>query len=254
MLSDIQELLDRYNAWLKEGSHLREVDDWVEITTPYVDRHNDQLQIYARRENGHFLLSDDGYIIRDLETSGCTLATAKRQELLKMTLNGFGVKQNHDELLVTATPENFPLRKHNLIQAMLAVNDLFYLAEPIVKSLFYEDVVAWLDESDVRYTPKVKFTGVSGYDHLFDFVIPKSKRAPERIMRAINRPRRDIAEAFLHAWTDTQQVRAKDSLAFAVLNDIGRPVPDDVPEAFTAYHIRPVLWTQRDQVREELAA
>jgi Domain of unknown function DUF1828/Domain of unknown function DUF1829 len=254
MLEDIQKLLDRYNAWLKESNNLREIGDWIEITTPYLDRHNDQIQIFARRENGHFVLSDDGYIIRDLESSGCTLATPKRQELLKMTLNGFGVRQNRDELLVTATPENFPLRKHNLIQAMLAVNDLFYLAEPIVKSLFYEDVVAWLDASDVRYTPKVKFTGVSGYDHLFDFVIPKSRQAPERILRAINRPRRDSAEAFLHAWTDTQQVRPPDSLAFAVLNDLGQQVPADVPEAFAAYNITPVLWSQRETVKAQLVA
>jgi hypothetical protein len=254
MLSDIQELLDRYNAWLKESTNLREIGEWVEITTPYLDRHNDQLQIYAKRDNDHLVLSDDGYTIRDLETSGCTLTTPKRQELLKMTLNGFGVKQNHDELLVTTTPDNFPLRKHNLIQAMLAVNDLFYLAEPVVKSLFYEDVVAWLDESDVRFTPNVKFTGVSGYDHLFDFVIPKSKQFPERILRAINAPRRNNAEAFLHAWTDTQKVRPPDSLAYAVLNDIGRTVPDDVPEAFRAYGVRPVLWSQRNEVRDELAA
>ena len=137
---------------------------------------------------------------------------------------------------------------------MLAVNDLFYLAEPIVKSQFYEDVVAWLDASDVRYTPKVKFTGVSGYDHLFDFVIPKSRSAPERILRAINRPRRDSAEAFLHAWSDTQQVRPPDSLAFAILNNMAQPVPSDVPEAFAAYNIRPVLWTRREDVRLELVA
>lgn len=254
MLSDIKELLDRYTAWLNESANLREIGEWVEITTPYIDRHNDQLQIYARRENGHFILSDDGYTIRDLEGSGCTLTTPKRQKLLRMTLNGFGVKQSQDELLVNATRENFPLRKHSLIQAMLAVNDMFYLAEPVVKSLFYEDVVAWLDASDVRYTPKVKFTGVSGYDHLFDFVIPKSRQAPERILRAINRPRRDSAEAFLHAWTDTLQVRPPDSQAYAVLNDIGRPVPEDVSEAFSAYNIRPVLWTQREEVRKQLAA
>lgn len=254
MLSDVQQLLDRYNAWLKESNNLREVGEWIEITTPYLDRHNDQLQIYAKRENNHFILSDDGYTIRDLESSGCTLTTPKRQELLKMTLSGFGVKQSHDELIVTATRENFPLRKHSLIQAMLAVNDLFYLAEPVVKSLFYEDVVAWLDASDVRYTPKVKFTGVSGYDHLFDFVIPKSRRAPERILRAINRPRRDSAEAFLHAWTDTQQIRPPDSQAYAVLNDTARLVPEDVSEAFTAYNIKPVLWSQREEVRDQLAA
>ena len=254
MLSDIEDLLQRYSLWLKESNNLREVGDWVEITTPYLDRHNDQMQIYARRENGHFVLTDDGNTIRDLEISGCVLNTPKRQELLKMTLNGFGVRHHQDQLEVTATQDNFPVRKHNLIQAMLAVNDLFYLAEPIVKSLFYEDVVAWLDESDIRFTPKVKFNGVSGYDHLFDFVIPKSRRQPERILRAINRPRRDSAEAFLHAWTDTQKVRSPESVAFALLNDIGQQVPADVPEAFAAYQIRPVLWSLRESVRIELMA
>ena len=254
MLTEMQKLLDRYNAWLKESYNLREIGDWVEITTPFLDRHNDQLQIYVRPENGHLVLSDDSYTIRDLESSGCTLRTSKRQELLKLTLNGFGVKQNQDQLQVMATSENFPLRKHNLIQAMLAVNDMFYLAEPIVKNLFYEDVVAWLDAREIRFTPKVKFTGVSGYDHLFDFVIPKSRHAPERILRAINRPRRDSAEALLHAWTDTQKVRQPDSLAFAILNDIGQPVPADVSEAFTAYSVKPVLWSHREEVLEEFAA
>jgi hypothetical protein len=41
---------------------------------------------------------------------------------------------------VHASPDNFPSRKHSLVQAMLAVNDMFYLAVPMVTSLFYEDV------------------------------------------------------------------------------------------------------------------
>ena len=104
----------------------------------------------------------------------------KRQDLLKMTLDGFGVKQNGKALQVHASTENFPPRKHNLVQAILAVNDMFYLAAPMAASLFYEDVSAWLDANDIRYTPEVKFTGKTGYDHRFDFVIPKSRQQPER--------------------------------------------------------------------------
>lgn len=78
------------------------------------------MQIYVRSENGGFVLTDDSYIIHDLEASGCKLDTEKRKDLLQMTLNGFGVKLNIDAIEVNATPENFPLRKHNLIQAMLA--------------------------------------------------------------------------------------------------------------------------------------
>ncbi|HXJ94431.1 MAG TPA: DUF1828 domain-containing protein [Terriglobia bacterium] len=191
MLQEINKLLNDYRAWLKEKTTLREVNgSWVEITTPFLDRHNDALQIYARAQNGGYLLTDDSYTIHDLEASGCKLDTEKRKDLLQMTLNGFGVKLNHEAIEVQATPETFPLRKHNLLQAMLAVNDLFYLAKPIVESLFYEDVVAWLDANDIRYTPSVKFTGISGYDHHFHFAIPKSKKQPERIVQAITRPTR----------------------------------------------------------------
>ena len=160
-----------------EKTTLRQINDWVEITTPYLDRHNDHLQIYARRRNGGFVLTDDGYTLQDLEQSGCKLDSGRRQGLLKMTLNGFGVQLNDRALEVHTSPDNFGLRKHNLVQAMLAVNDLFYLASPMVASCFYEDVVAWLDLAEIRYTPKVKFTGRSGYDHLFDFVVPRSRVA-----------------------------------------------------------------------------
>ena len=254
MLSEIQALLETYNSWLRDKTSLRELKGWVEITTPYLDRHNDSLQIYVRPDNGGLLLTDDGYTIRDLEASGCSLTTSKRHDLLKMTLNGFGVRLSGASLEVNASAESFALRKHSLIQAMLAVNDLFYLAEPMVRSLFLEDVIEWLDSSDVRYTPKVKFTGQSGYDHVFDFVIPKSRQRPERIIRALTRPSRDTAESFMHAWADTKEVRAKDSSAYAILNDIEGPVSAGVAEGLKSYQIRPVLWGRRDEVRAELAA
>ncbi|MGA2595315.1 MAG: DUF1829 domain-containing protein [Bryobacteraceae bacterium] len=253
---EIEKLLNDYRAWLKDKTTLREVSDsWIEITTPYLDRHNDALQIYARAENSGYVLTDDSYTIHDLEASGCNLHTEKRQDLLTMTLNGFGVRMNNEALEVHASPENFPARKHNLIQAILAVNDLFYLAQPVVESLFFEDVIAWLDASDIRYTPRVKFTGISGFDHLFDFVIPKSaSRQPERIVQAINRPTRETAEAFIYKWSDTREVRPAESKAYAVLNDFEQPVSGGVLDAFRNYQIHPVPWSRRAEVVTELAA
>ena len=254
-VAEIEKLMNDYRAWLKDKTTLREVDgDWIEITTPYLDRHNDALQIYTRRENGGFLLSDDSYTIQDLEASGCNLNTEKRQDLLRMTVAGFGVKLHSEALEIRATAETFALRKHNLIQAMLAVNDLFYLAKPVVESLFYEDVIAWLDVNDIRYTPKVKFTGISGFDHLFDFVMPKSRKQPERILQAINRPTRDNAEAFIYAWNDTRDVRPPESKAYAVLNDAEQTISGGVIDAFKNYQIEPVPWSHRAEVVTELAA
>ncbi|MDR4506757.1 MAG: DUF1829 domain-containing protein [Candidatus Brocadiaceae bacterium] len=254
MIGEIQRLLDRYLVWLKDKTILRQVKEWIEITTPYLDRHNDYLQIYVKRENGKFLLTDDGYTIEDLKRSGCELESRKRMELLTVTLNGFGVKLDGDDLVVSASPDNFALRKHNLVQAMLAVNDLFYLAMPIVSSLFLEDVASWLDLHEIRYIPRVKFTGKSGYDHLFDFVIPSSKRQPERILQAINHPDRNAAQRTTFSWIDTKEVRPLNSRIYAMLNDSEHVPHAFVLEALKNYEVYPVLWSKREDVREELAA
>jgi UDP-N-acetylmuramoylalanine-D-glutamate ligase len=255
IIEEVEKLLNDYTRWLKDKTILKQVGkDWVEITTPHLDRHNDCLQIYARKEGNGFVLTDDGYIITDLVNSGCPLESPKRQELLKTTLAGFGVQIDRDQLVVHATPDNFSLKKHNIIQAMLAVNDLFFLASPYVASLFVEDVTNWLELSEIRYTPNVKFTGKSGYDHMFNFVIPKSRKQPERIVQALSNPKKDAAEALVFKWLDTRETRAADSQLFAFLNDSNVSVSHSVIDALKNYELEPVLWSQREQAKERLAA
>ena len=254
MIPELQSFIDQYYGWLREKTTLREISDWVEITTPHLDRHNDQLQIYARRHEDGFLLTDGGYIMDDLEDSGCRIERGHRLGLLTMTLSGFGVQCSGNELQVKVSRDNFASRKHNLLQAMLAVNDLFYLAQPRVASLFYEDVISWLDESRVRYTPNVKFTGASGYDHLFQFIIPKSMEQPERILRSINRPSRDQAQATAFSWIDIKETRPAEARAYAILNDSETRIQASVLDAMRSYDVQPILWSGRDRVLAELAA
>jgi len=254
MIDEISALVDQYRIWLKDRTVLREVNKHVEITTPYLDRHNDYIQIYIHRKNGGYILTDSGATIDDLEMSGCSLDTPKRQELLRTTLAGFGVTNTHGELQVKAGADNFSLRKHNLIQAMLAVNDLFYLAQPFVASVFFEDVVAWLDKMEIRYTPNVSFRGKSGYEHRFHFAIPKSRSAPERLLHAISNPTKDAAQSLAFGWIDTREVRPPGSMAYAILNDQEKSVPTGVQEALKSYEVVPIPWSNRQDVREELAA
>jgi hypothetical protein len=255
MIEEIQELIDNYTSWLKDKTVLKAIDDkWVKVVTPHLDRHNDCLQFYVRKEDKGFIISDDSYIINDLISAGCALDTPKRQELLKNTLAGFGVEKSGEELIIKATNENFSLKKHNFIQAMLAVNDLFYLASPVVTSLFFEDVSSWLDLSNVRYNAKIKFTGKTGYDHMFDFVIPKFKEAPERIVQTINSPKKEAAEALVFKWLDTKETRPNDAKLYAFLNDSNISVSNSVITAFKSYDAQPVLWSERENVKSELVA
>jgi hypothetical protein len=249
---EIENLLREYHRWLRDRTTVKKIgSDWVEITTPYLDRHNDCLQIYARKDGGEFVLTDDGYIISDLLDSGCSLENPKRKKILGTTLSGFGVQLEGDNLTIRASAANFAMKKHNIIQAMLAVNDMFYLSSPHVENFFIEDVTQWFDVSDVRYTPKVKFSGVSGFDHLFDFVIPKSNRSGERIVQVLSNPSKDQVESLVFKWVDTKDARPDGSLLYTILNDMVKDVPSSVMSALGNYHLNPFSWSNREKVRQQ---
>ena len=108
--------------------------------------------------------------------------------------------------------------------------------------------------NDIRYTPKVKFTGKSGYDHLFDFVIPASRKQPERIVQTINRPSRETAQRVAFSWIDTKEVRPDNSRAYAFLNDTDHVPSASVIDALKNYDVNPVLWSRRNEAQEELVS
>ena len=150
--SECQKLIDAYVGWLRQGLSVESVGGACELTTPFLDRHNDHLQVYATRHNGSIVLSDDGYILSDLRTSGLELDTPKRKKVLESVLNGLGVRNDNGQLLVEASNVNVGQRLHSLVQAMLAINDLFVMSQSRVASFFFEDVRDFLDANNVRYT------------------------------------------------------------------------------------------------------
>jgi hypothetical protein len=256
MSQSTNDLLNSYIKWLKDNIFIRELhDDVIEITTPFLDHHNDHLQIYAIKSGDKIRITDDGYVITDLMMSGVDIKSSrKRRELMQVILNGYGVKLSNNELYLETTKKNFPQHKHMLLQAMLAINDMFMTARETVAGIFYEDVEQFLILNEIRYTDNISFIGKSGFSHKFDFVIPHSKAAPERIIQTINNPTRDKAENLLFSWSDTRETRKTNSTLYAFLNDNEKSVNEEVINALTHYEVTPVLWSQRKKYARELAA
>ena len=75
-----------------------------------------------------------------------------------------------------------------------------------------------------------------------------------RSIQTISRPNRDTAQSVVLSWVDTKEVRSPDSRAYALLNDAEQAVSSTVIDALRSYDVRPVAWSQREDVREELAA
>jgi hypothetical protein len=255
MTKSITELVEGYRNWLSDKTQVRELTQgWHEITTPFVDHHNDMIQLYARRKGDQIVLTDDGYTINDLADSGCDIdSSPKRKALLVTTLNGFGIHRAGRRLEVITTDADFAFKKHSLLQAILAVSDMFMLAQSQVHNLFVEDVYGWLDQNDIRYTPRAKFSGQTGFDHVFEAVIPKSRNAPERLLKTIANPTRERIEAAIFAWSDTRAARPEGARLYTFIND-QRPLSSGALDALGAYDITSVRWSERDDFVGALAA
>lgn len=211
MVAEVQTLIHSYADWMEEQISVRTISEYEEITTPFLDRHNDYIQIYLKElSENDYLLTDGGYIINDLQACGCPIDTEKRIALLHETLRGFGVKlEEENELTVRTSRENFPQKKHNLIQAILAVNDLAYTSKQNVGQLFIEDVKQRLKKLNVRYIEKIEIVGKSGLEHPFDIVIAASPdgKDPEKILQPYNSFNLQQAQALAFKWTDIKDTR-----------------------------------------------
>ena len=239
-------LIGDYLRWLKEGLQVSELEHSCVIATPFVDRHNDEIEIYVEKNNGDLLLTDDGYTIHDLASCGMVFSTEKRNAHLTAILNGFGVRREGDELRVHATPHDFPQKKHNLVQAMLAVHDMFVMGEEYVLSLFKEDVAKFLEAKNIPVFPDFKLSGRSGFDHKFDFGLPKTQRKPQRVLQAINNLTKDQATSFAFAVADVKIIRSEPLQAFTILYDEEHPPNEDNLSAIHAYDIQPTPWSHRE--------
>lgn len=248
------QLVAAYAEWLRSKITFVELEHACEITTPFLDRHNDYLQIYGKPDGEELVLTDDGNTIRDLELAGCDVRTGRRKDVLETVLRGFGVELKGDEIQTRANALSFPPRKHAIVQAILAVNDMFMTARAHVVSLFLEDVERFLVSNRVRFVKNVQLIGKSGFHHNFDFVIPPSDNTPERILRVINNPDRNSATAYLFAWNDTREARTQGAKAYAFLNDQVRPLATEVVSALREYGSTPIPWSRRETYVRELAA
>ena len=243
---ECERLAQEYAEWLRQNLKTQVQGEVCVIASPFVDHHRDFLQIAIRSTDSGLLLTDDGYVIRDLQISGLEIETERRQQALHEILRSFGITLDGQELQILTPREEFPQAKHNLIQAMLAVGDLIHLAQPTVIAVFKEDVERYLRIREVSFVTDVKLTGSSGFDHSFDFVVGESRRRPERYLRAISSPTRERIVEMMFAWQDLRDARPRNSLAYAILNDQERSVSRPLLDALDKYQIGVIPWSDRE--------
>nr|WP_240624910.1 DUF1828 domain-containing protein [Staphylococcus debuckii] len=89
--------MNEYFKWLERNYKFKQLDDSIEITTPFVNYLNDTIRIYLDAlPNNKIRLSDDGLTFNELEMFGIDIKT--RNTLIKSILNQFALKVENGKL------------------------------------------------------------------------------------------------------------------------------------------------------------
>lgn len=251
-MSWIENSIKEYYNWLHEKTIVTKDENtgWSAITTPFLGLFNDNIEIYAKLENGKLILSDDGVTLANLELEGAPiLRSPKRKEWLDMVLLNYGITLSHNELQVIGTEKDFNQKKHNLICAISEVSDMAMMAKHTVSSLFKEDVKACLDEQGIIYTPQFIAKGSTGIEFTFDFQIAGKQQ--EIVIKSFNSLNKINVPNFLFGWEDIKPTREKVSCkklkGLAIVNNEDKEIKREYLDALESKGADIILWDQRYQ-------
>lgn len=249
---------DNYINWLKGEIDQHQIDESTyRFTLPFLDRHNDQIEVYIVKNGEDFTITDDGYTVNDLAISGFNIdSSIRRKAIFSQILQSHGVSLSEGAALsVKGKVSELPMKKHMLAQCIQKVDDLFYLTQPNVRSLFLEDVQAYLDANQIRYIPNVSYIGKSKLPTNYDFSIPKSTEAPLRIIKVVNSLTVDYARSILFSWNDISEARrGEESQLLTFIQDQGKKPSSDAITALNEYGVVPIRWSERKKFQKTLTA
>ena len=247
---EINQLIAEYSSWLNSKISVAKYGETYELTTPFLDRFNDYLQIYVTPEkDGELILTDGGYIIENLLSSGVTLKQgSKKLNRINQIAKNFGLNINGDQIVATAKESQFPQKKHAMVQAMLAIDELYETEPKAEKDFFAEDVKAYFDKNSIFYSDTVKFEGKSGSTATYDLLFQRNKNHPERLCNIVNKMSESSRNMMIFNWMDIAPIRKPDSMLIVILNDIVREVEDKDISALESYNITPALFSEPEKL------
>lgn len=247
--------IKNYLQWLETNMRQENIGpNIVEITTPFLDRHNDYTQIYLEElSDQSFIVSDKGYTVTDLKLSGVDMSTDKRSAIFQQILNRLGIEfdTQTETLFIKCKQNRIPEVQHTLLQGMLDINDMFYLNTETVANLFYSDVKEFFTSNSIYFTEDMEIRGRSGLPHSYPFFLQNNKTHPDRFVRLSNRFTRGEAERHMFAWEDVAKKRnisGKMSSLIILINDT-KKVNEELLSNITQYDssIVPLLWSTRKE-------
>lgn len=245
---DIKLLMNQYFDWIKQETTFVKINQYYEITTPFLDPINDCIQIYVKQIDNEIYFTDGGMTLHNIEICGVSL-TNKRKQMLENIAAQFNVHISNNEIVAKCHINRFSEQKFMFIQAILSISDMYMLAQSHVKNLFYEDVENYFMKNKIFASKDIKVSGKSGYNHTYNYMISQSENHPERFCNIISNPNKSNIDSSLFAWIDTKEVRRESSEFILIMDDRKKEDSEhinDAIEACSKYDVKSITWTERN--------
>ena len=119
------------------------------VFTPFMFEDGDHLAITLKRENGGWILSDEGHTYMHLtyDLDEKDLQRGTRQKIITNALSVFSVHDREGELIIPIQEERYGDALYSFIQALLRITDVTYLSRDRVRSTFMEDFRVFMEET-----------------------------------------------------------------------------------------------------------
>lgn len=119
------------------------------VFTPFRFEDGDHLAIVLRREDGLWVLSDEGHTFMHLtyDLDEQDLQRGTRQRIIGNALSVFRVEDREGELRLAVRDDQYGDALYSFVQALLKVTDVTYLSREQVRSTFVEDFRALIGQT-----------------------------------------------------------------------------------------------------------
>lgn len=117
------------------------------VFTPFLFEDGDHLAVVLKREDGAWILSDEGHTYMHLtyDLDEKDLQKGSRQKIISNALSVFSVEDRAGELRMAIADQRFGDGLFSFVQALLKISDVSFLSRERVRSTFIEDFRSFID-------------------------------------------------------------------------------------------------------------
>jgi len=196
------------------------------VFTPFMFEDGDHLSIVLKRENGKWVLSDEGHTYMHLtyDLDERDLQRGTRQKIITNALSVFSVQDREGELIVPIHNDLYGDALYSFIQALLRITDVTYLSRERVRSAFMEDFRTFLEETvpanrrefdwhDPKHDPEGKYLIDCRINSMpkpqYVFAIPNDDKTRDAMITLLQHERWGLSFHSLAIFEDQEEINRK---------------------------------------------